>query len=532
MISIRNCKLHLLTELFSLDTHSRRFKQFLSKNNSLVKTAGNSYFLIEFEQSPENVVALSLFLPVYREQSDANFAAFQMSQSKKRKLFLKRIRYKSSTTAKLIGSTFFQITTDKDKFKSYIDLFQESILSKRDLESFKYLNIRVGDLIYDEYLARYNLPTVDLADPRLSELFAQALGALDWWREFEKEKQIEGVVVSHDVYLYGIAARYFISRDTPVYLVSSSAICKLTPENPTVNSKVSKYPEEFSNLSPAVREGGLRLSQEKLTNRFTGIGDLYYMPLTAFGDKRAVSTPIIKSDRKKVLVAAHDFYDSPHGGSIHFYPDFYEWMERLGAIADETDYDWYIKTHPFLRGRGREILSAFVVNNRNFTLLPSDVTHNQIIAEGIDVALTVYGTIATEYPLLGVPVINASAQNPHRAYNFSITPRNVNEYEHLIRNLELIPRTSNPNEVYEYYFMHHLNPIKNWIFSSDEKYKVETGYGLNQMTRYFYEYYLTTLNRIETEKIQAAIRNYLNSEDFFLGHQHFAQDQESDQSTS
>jgi hypothetical protein len=528
MTSIQICKFRLLSELFSLDTHSRKFKQFLSKSNSLVKTPSSTYFLIEFEQSPENVVALSLFLPVYREKSDANFAAFQMDQSKKRKPFSKRIRYKFSTTAKLIGSTFFQITTGKDKFNSYIDLFQESIHSKRGLESFTYLNIRVGDLIYDEYLARYNLPTVDLTDSRLSELFAQALGALDWWSEFEKEKHIEGIVVSHDVYLYGIAARYFISRNTPVYLVSSSAICKLTPENPTVNSKVSKYPEEFSKFSPKVREIGLRLSNEKLANRFTGVGDLYYMPLAAFGDKTGASTAIIKSDRKKVLVAAHDFYDSPHGGSIHFYPDFYEWMERLGAIAGETNYDWYIKTHPFLRGRGREILSAFAEKNRNFTLLPSDVTHNQIIAEGIDVALTVYGTIATEYPLLGVPVVNASAQNPHRAYNFSITPRNVNEYEHLIRNLELIPRTSNPSEVYEYYFMHHLNPIKNWIFASDEKYKVETGYGLNQMTRYFYSYYLTTPNLIETKKIQAAIRNYLNSKDFFLSHQHFEQVQESD----
>ena len=528
MISNRIKKFLSSAEILSLDANSRKFKRFLAKNNSLAKTASHKYFLIEFEQSPENIVALSFFLPVYRESSDANFAAFQMVKSRKRKLILSQIRYQFSTTAKLIGPKLFQITKSEDMDKIYSNIFQTTIHSKRDLETFAYLGVPVGDLIYDEYLAKYNLPTVNLGDIRLSELFGQALGALDWWSEFTKEKLIEGVVVSHDVYLYGIAARYFISRNIPVYLVSSSAICKLTLDNPTVNFRVSKYPEEFSKFNLTVQQRGLKLAQEKLADRFQGIGDLYYMPLTAFSGEKGNSTVIRKNSRKKVLVAIHDFYDSPHGGSIHFYPDFYEWMEQLAAIASETNYDWYIKTHPFLRGRGREILSEFVAKNRDFTLLPSNVTHNQIIAEGIDVALTVYGTIATEYPLLGVPVINASAQNPHRSYNFSVTPKNVNEYEHLIRNLELTPEVSNLDEIYEYYFMHHLASIKNWIFSSDEKYKVETGYGLNPMTRYFYEYFLTTSNLIDTGKIREAIRNYLNSDDYFLSHHHFEQAQEFD----
>jgi hypothetical protein len=521
-------KLRSVPEQFSLDTHSMKFKRFLAKNVSLPRTASTTRFLIEFEQSPENVVALSLFLPMYRESSSANFAAFQMVRMKKSKLLVNKIRYRFSTTATLVGTSFFQITSNKRTYKNYSDLFQRLIHSKRDLETFTYLNIQVGDLIYDEYLAKYSLPTVDLEDARLSELFGQALGALDWWREFEKENCIEGVVVSHDVYLYGIAARYFISRNIPVYLVSSSAICKLTPENPNVNSRVSKYPKEFSKLDPTVQADGIRLAKVRLTNRFKGVGDLYYMPLSAFSETAGVPAVISKSNRKKVLVAAHDFYDSPHGGYIHFYPDFYEWMERLGAIAGETNYDWYIKTHPFLRGRGREILSEFAKKNNNFTLLPSNVTHNQIVAEGIDVALTVYGTIATEYPLLGVPVLNASAKNPHRAYNFSITPSDANEYEHLIRNIELIPRISNLDQIYEYYFMHHLVPIKNWIFSSDEKYKLDTGYGLNPMTRYFYTYYLTSSNVIRTSKVHTAIRNYLNSDDYFLGHHHFEQAQEFD----
>ena len=81
-------------------------------------------------------------------------------------------------------------------------------------------------------------------------------------------------------------------------------------------------------------------------------------------------------------------------------------------------------------------LKEFCSRNKEFTILSPKTSHHEIINQGINFALTVYGTIAMEYPLLGVPVINASKKNPHAAYNFSVTPKNVYDFEKLILNLE------------------------------------------------------------------------------------------------
>ena len=30
----------------------------------------------------------------------------------------------------------------------------------------------------------------------------------------------------------------------------------------------------------------------------------------------------------------------------NFFTDHYEWLDSLGRISNEVDYDWYIKCHP------------------------------------------------------------------------------------------------------------------------------------------------------------------------------------------
>ena len=329
--------------------------------------------------------------------------------------------------------------------------------------------------------------------------------------------------MSHDVYLYGIPVRLAISRGIPVFLVSTGEIIRLNQSYPRVGADIPYYPDIFLKQEKNFRLDGVNIAKEKIHNRINGIGpsDLNYFPLVAFGEVQTEEKYLKVSNRRKILIAVHDFYDSPHGGQIHFYPDFYLWLVKLSEIANQTDYDWYIKTHPYLRGRGREILANFILNNSKFELLPPKVTHNEIISEGIDLVLTVYGTIATEYPLLGVQVLNASKCNPHASYKFSVTPESGDQYESYLKNIDSIPPVGNTEQIYEYYFMRHLLPLRNWVFMDDLRFKIETGFGFNPMTREIYNYFLTTNNLVPVEEIQFAIRNFLDSNSYQLGRSHF-----------
>jgi hypothetical protein len=514
-------KFRAVYELFSVDHNSLTFKKHLRKTESLNGKATNSLVLIEFEQSPENVIALSLFLPILAETFDASFAAFQTIGNKRSSSLTGKIRYRFSTSRIVIGRKLFQIQTLKDWHRESDRTNSIKFETKEELERFVYRNIWIGDLIYDEYLAKHDSPTVDLQDVRLHKIVSQAVDIADWWINLHETTKVEAIIVSHDVYLFGIPARYMACKGIPVYLVSTGGVSKLSEKFFQIGARVIEYPKEFKRLPLATQQKGCELAKNKIHGRLKGVRDLHYMPVDVFGESDTNEFFLKKTTNKRILIAAHDFYDSPHGGALHFYPDFYEWMNRLGKISEETNYDWYIKTHPFLRGRGREILAEITESFPKLVLLPPNVTHNQIISEGIDLALTVYGTIATEYPLFGIPVLNASSNNPHQAYNFSITPKNRQEYEFLLRNLELIPRHSIPEEIYEYYFMHNILPIKNWVFLSDEKYKQDTGFGFKPMTREIYSYFIKTDNKIGNIERDEAIRSYLRSGDNLLNRGHF-----------
>ena len=94
---------------------------------------------------------------------------------------------------------------------------------------------------------------------------------------------------------------------------------------------------------------------------------------------------------------------------------------------------------------------------KNFNLVNKYETHNNLINNiGIDVVLTVYGSVAHEYPLFNIPVINAG-KNPHEGYNFSQTVYDKSEYKKVINNLKSFKVKKNiKNKIYEFYGMHNL----------------------------------------------------------------------------
>ena len=91
----------------------------------------------------------------------------------------------------------------------------------------------------------------------------------------------------------------------------------------------------------------------------------------------------------------------------------------------------------------------------NFKMVNPETSYHQLRSEGIDFALTCYGTVGHELPLLGFTVINAS-YNPHIAFNFNVTARSQVEYEKILRNINDHRLLNiNNDEVYRFYFIHH-----------------------------------------------------------------------------
>ena len=223
---------------------------------------------------------------------------------------------------------------------------------------------------------------------------------------------------------------------------------------------------------------------------------------------------IINSPRVKILIATHCFFDSPHSYGKNIFPDFYEWLDFLGEISCQTDYDWYIKTHPDYLPGTMKIIEYFIAKYPKFRLLPSNASHHQIIEEGIDFALTTYGTIGFEYAALGIPVINASLNNPHVAFDFNLHPKNLREYKKILFLLDKIKFKPNRNSVYEYYFMKHIFYNTN-IFTDDMEYSnkklIESSFQFSPM---FYNFWVESFSLKNHNKTISEIIKFIASKEF------------------
>ena len=411
------------------------------------------------------------------------------------------------------------------KIRKLLDRFQISSNTPELIELMEYREIIIGDLIYDTYLRRTNLPTIDSGSIVFRQILAEAITIVDFWFDYFAKEKVAAICVSHCVYLGAIPARIGVHFGADVFQVNTHSIYRVTAEYPHAYTEFVNYKKEFQKLPDEIRVNGLAQARDRLALRFSGeIGvDMPYSTKSAYSlDSRPANSASIESKRLKVLVAVHDFFDSPHSYGNNFYPDFYIWLNRLNELSLQVDYDWYIKTHPDIQGPGESVLNEFLLQSNDFALIPADTSHHDLIRDGIDCVLTVFGTIAMEYPYLGKTVVNASRANPHVAYDFSITPMNKMDYERTILNLkQFCSNTVNKEAILEYYFMHNIQRLQCWLFLDEDKLLDEIGgYDASNSSK-IYSYYLSGQNSRSNADYERAITAFLRSSEIRLSHHHF-----------
>jgi hypothetical protein len=393
--------------------------------------------------------------------------------------------------------------------------------STRDVEDMRIKGIWIGDLVYDTYLMTTRKPTINLADEDFKQLLLESLELYVFWDDYLTNHTVCGVNVSHCVYNLAIPLRLAVYRDILAFQASVTHVYRLSRDNLFAYNDFFHFRERFIELPEEVREAGITLAQHRIQRRFAGeVGvDMAYSTKSAYvGPKH--SHLLRKSNKRKILIATHCFFDSPHSYGKNLFPDFYEWLNFLGEISNQTDYDWYIKTHPdYLQGT-KEIIDYFVERFPKLTLLPSDASHHQIISEGIDLALTCYGTVGFEYAALGIPVVNASMNNPHIAYNFNIHAKDVDHYRKLLMNIDDIHIKINRQEVYEYYFMKFIFNTENIFFEDYQGFLNNIGDYENQFSSVAYEKWLAEWTLEKHLNISESIRKFIESGDFRMDGRH------------
>ena len=195
------------------------------------------------------------------------------------------------------------------------------------------------------------------------------------------------------------------------------------------------------------------------------------------------------------------------------FTDFYEWMDYLGKCTQKTNYEWYIKFHPAEFETNYKYIKYFAKKYPKFIILPNNVTNTQLIKEKINIILTVYGSIGHEYPLFGIPVVNASKTGPHKPFDFNIYPKNLSEYDRIIMNLNKVPKVkvnSIKRKLYIYYLMRYLTEYNLIDGFRDQLIKL----GANYSSSKIYDVFLKQFSKKKNDEILKVYTNFIDSKKF------------------
>lgn len=516
----------------------RNIRDFIRHNQRIWPRAdfGNARsaeILFEYNAMHSSIIAFSYLANVLRDKFNAKIVAYtldaeiQLPLTQRVKQFIARVVLPSDER-RIFSSfgvqSFFSVNPTGLQLDKASRLFNEVyplLRSKRDVENLAIDGVWIGDLIYDTYLRKYSVPTIDVQDEKFQQFLRGSLGIFIFWQEYFDTHEVRAINVTHCVYNNAIPLRIAVQRGIPAYQTNASHVYRMSRNNLFAYGDFRYFPVMFNKLSLHEQEAGRQEACKRIDLRFSGkVGvDMRYSTKSAYGQKR--NQPVLrKSSKFKVLVAAHCFFDSPHSYGNNLFPDFYEWFDFLGQVSNQTDYDWYVKTHPDFLPGNIQVIQYFLNKYPKLTLIDAATSHHQLIEEGIGCVLTTYGTIGFEYAALGLLVVNASLCNPHIAYNFNLHPKSVEEYGRILRSLDTQSLKINRAEVYEYYYMKFVRNTENWLFEDYQKILVSLGGYTGQFTTQVYASFLGELTEARHRQILTMMNNFVDSGDFRLNYEH------------
>jgi hypothetical protein len=525
-----------LQRVFNIFHNDLNTLSFIKYNQNIFNADGNyskrrPVVLFELNGMHSAHIAYSYLANVLAAKYQAKILAYlpRMHSSIKDKILFKlKIKFETSYLGvyRSFGAQdFVGISINRTQKLRAKNLLREVILrldSKSDIEELKVDGVWIGDLVYDSYLMENKLPTIDKDSQHFQNFLLGALELFICWLDFFDSNDVKAINVSHCVYTLALPLRIAIARNIPAYQIGLTHAYQLQKNKLFAYNDFFEYREVFSKLPIAQQKQGIIEAEKRIERRFAGeVGvDMSYSSKSAYGSHQYPRL-LKESNNQKILIATHCFFDSPHSYGNNLFPDFWEWLEFLGKISEVTQYDWYIKTHPDYLPGTKEIIEQFSRKYPKFHLLPADSSHHQIIAEGINAVLTVYGTIGFEYAALGIPVINASQNNPHIAYDFNIHPINLDQYRELLMNISKIEIVIDRQQVFEYYYMRNIYNTQDIFLEDYEKTLRDIGGYDAQFNPIIYKAWLDSLTPIRHQDIISRLNKFINSGDFRMGNQHF-----------
>lgn len=337
-----------------------------------------------------------------------------------------------------------------------------NISSWEDWNKISIFGIRFGTTMIRDYM-RFYMPSLNYKDIQMKEWFVDVIRRIVFWYDYIACHEVKALIMWDGVHREGYLRDIAISKGIPTYAIHYTQFGKLTfdytPARPYIHFK--KF---WNQLSEQEQTEGINWSKGQLEKRLQGGEEevSYMKGNSPFA--LAKTKPVLRDSNKiKILICPHSIEDDCfYCGEQLFDNNILSWLCHLGDLSEKTlEYEWYIKPHPISSERDIKIIDMLVEKYPRIEVIRENVSPIQLREEGITVALTIAGTIGHEYPMLGIPVINAG-RNPHMAFDFDYNPKTKEEYDVLLLNLKHLNKEIDIEEIYQFYCIHYYYYAWSW----------------------------------------------------------------------
>lgn len=510
---------------FFLDKNEKKFYFFISKKFKKYKHDSKKVILVENINNKIHHIPYIYLIHNLVKKHKSKVELYNPNQvfSYKRTLFYFLLKVKKPIFYKIISNLFLanivtnysNISAEEEKEKLFI-----KIKNKQNFFNLKLFGIHFGDVLYDQYLKKFRVPTIDIKSKHFKNFFAKSIENIIFWNDYFKKNQVKSVITTHATYWNAITARIAMHKNIPVYTIDINHGFYLTKKHYNPYKTFLHHKRDFAKYSNQEKKRFREEADKRLKLRMSGKTgvDMRYSAKSSWNKSNSKKNILTKTKKIKILISAHCFFDSPNGMGGTLFPDFYEWIKFLGKMSHCTDYAWYIKTHPDFLPGNIEVIIDLKKYFKNLKILPSNTSHQSIIYSGIDYIFTVHGTVGIEYAYNNKPVVNASINNPNINYNYNINPKNIKEYQKIIENLKDIRIKINKNEVLENYHMILKNKIelKSIYFDNYNEFNQKFEKKLSNLKSDFYEFWMKNLSENRHKLISEKINNFINSKNYSL----------------
>jgi hypothetical protein len=519
------------------------YKIYNKKHLHIVKKS-HGIILIEFNKFFSVHPFLSLISNFLSEKYNYEIKAydnFTLTTKEFSTSFLQKIKWQIGKKFNLKTWRLYRLFGVKEFIRPYkknadkqtndiINNILNNLKSKEDIHKIKYKEVLLGDLIYDGYLKLYNNFTIDLSDTRFRKYVKDFILLAKFWDNYFLNNDIKFIIGCHPYYAYGLILRISLLHNKIIaYFIMSGKIYHINKIKFFGGLHYLDYKFLFSKIPEEQKELAFTEAEKSLKARFSGkLGSIIkdiFPTRSAYHNNYIANERVLKKNKKiKILVCTHQLGDCVYAYGPNLFPDFYEWLVFLDKISRYTDYDWYIKDHPpydklkVIKSFNRtyELTKNLFKNNLKFTYLNPNTSHHQIINEGIDFVLTIYGSVAFEYAYLGIPVLTATKNCTTAPYNFNIHSVSIQDYENKIKNLSKLNFKINKKEILEYFFMHQIYNDSDCLFYKYTSFLDDNNTWDDYDTLKFYEFWMQNIDYSETNEMKKILNKFFDSKDYTL----------------